>query len=571
MAETVTGCVTMVSQGARSTGVWLLLNRRTRVYLPQSVGLVTVGDCVTVSGWREEDRKSWFVMAQQCEPAPLSVPGDRSGLMKALYGRGGYPEHAHVVLELIGPILRWLLAAGWPSVSKELAKGLIRTVRTIYQDVYVLYRRKGIPYQVAHYFQQLLVQPEGTLGQVQAVAADVLLAAETDGESGLTTALLMARVASALQVEPAALPEAAQVLVSSVGRCDEGVWYSPSLFFHRQRALTYLRGNQLQLESIDDPLIQQVLGHRYSVITGPAGSGKTQQVLRTADWCRTQGLRVAMTALTGQAASLLGPEGQTLHRLLGYGGGGFSVDQVHVDVVFVDEMSMLTWPLLSQLLAVCRDQIVFSGDPRQLPPVGSVSVMGELLDRLPALVLPPFLRDDPPGVVRVQTVQCLSVALVIEGLVRRVKACVARGAEWQVLSPVYDGDLGVTQVNVVLQAQVNQTGAVLMAGFRVGDRVVVTENCNELRPRVYNGMVGVVIGMRAEGLVVRLAAGREVTLPPKVVALAYCLSIHRAQGSRYDYVFVVMPTRNHGGFVQDPRLQEVARSRGREETLLLVC
>jgi hypothetical protein len=64
VAETVMGCVTMVSHGTRSTGVWVLVNRRTRVYLPQAVAVVAVGDCVTVSGWREEDRNSWFLMAQ---------------------------------------------------------------------------------------------------------------------------------------------------------------------------------------------------------------------------------------------------------------------------------------------------------------------------------------------------------------------------------------------------------------------------------------------------------------------------------------------------------------------------
>jgi hypothetical protein len=184
VAETVMGCVTMVSHGSRSTGVWVLVNRRTRVYLPQSVAVVAVGDCVTVSGWREEDRKSWFVMAQQCEPAALKIAGDAGALMKTLYGGGGRPAHAYMVIELIGPILRWLVAAGWASVARAVAKGSLRTVQMIYKDVFVLYRRIGIPYQVAEYLHRLMERPDGTLGQLQAVAAEVVLAAEHNGKLG---------------------------------------------------------------------------------------------------------------------------------------------------------------------------------------------------------------------------------------------------------------------------------------------------------------------------------------------------------------------------------------------------
>jgi hypothetical protein len=125
VAEMVTGCVTMVWHGSRSTGVWALLNRRTRVYLPQSVAVVAVGDCVTVSGWREEDRKSWFVMAQQCEPAALKIAGDVSGLLNALYGGTARPVNAYVVIELIGLILRCALGVTriCADVGKEIGEG----------------------------------------------------------------------------------------------------------------------------------------------------------------------------------------------------------------------------------------------------------------------------------------------------------------------------------------------------------------------------------------------------------------------------------------------------------------
>lgn len=571
MSESITGCVTLSSCNARATGMWIMLNRRRRVFVPSSVGTVAVGDAMTVTGWQEEDHESTFVMAQSVTSSSLSIPGDVEGLSRALYGRQGRPDHGLLVIELLGPVLRWLLAAGWGTLARELATGSLRTVRTIYQDVFVLYRRRGLPYQVTRYLHTVLGRPVEALGHLQAVAADVLLQAEAAGESGLTTEGMLARVAAAVPLPVESLPESRALLVSSVGRCEDGQWFSPTLYFHRQRALTLLRGNQFLLEQPEDPQIRSVLAHRYSIITGPAGSGKTQMVLRVAEWCRARGLRVALTALTGKAASLLGPEGQTVHRLLGYGGGGYSVESVTQDVVFVDEMSMLVWPILSRLLSVCRGQVVFSGDPRQLPPVGSVSVMTELLGCLPALVLPPFLREDGPEHVRVTTVKCGSSGHVQDGLVRRILSCEQEGAEWQVLAPVHDGELGVRRLNQLLQVAVNAQGAPVGAGFRVGDRVIVTQNCYSVVPPVYNGMAGRVEAAAGAGLVLRLESGRVVALDPRIVELAYCLTIYRAQGSRYDYVFVVMPTGIRAGFLQDPRLQEVARTRGREQTYLLVC
>ena len=73
---------------------------------------------------------------------------------------------------------------------------------------------------------------------------------------------------------------------------------------------------------------------------------------------REQGGKVAATAMTGKAATLLGEDATTLHKLLGYGGGGYSVSTVDADLVLVDEAGMLTWHTLYRLLLACRGQVV---------------------------------------------------------------------------------------------------------------------------------------------------------------------------------------------------------------------
>ncbi|MDP1770452.1 MAG: hypothetical protein Q8L74_16835 [Nitrospirota bacterium] len=50
MSDSITGCVTLSSCNARAMGTWVMLNRRRRVFEPSSVGAVSVGDVMTVTG-----------------------------------------------------------------------------------------------------------------------------------------------------------------------------------------------------------------------------------------------------------------------------------------------------------------------------------------------------------------------------------------------------------------------------------------------------------------------------------------------------------------------------------------
>jgi ATP-dependent DNA helicase PIF1 len=131
-------------------------------------------------------------------------------------------------------------------------------------------------------------------------------------------------------------------------------------------------------------------------LTGPGGTGKSYLLKMIYDLIPNKtGKHVAVTAMTGCAALLLGPHARTLHSWTGIGLGKepsrFLAGMVRrskkaiqrwqdTDILVIDEVSMLTPELLEKLNTIAQIlrkngkpmgglQVVFVGDFYQLPPV----------------------------------------------------------------------------------------------------------------------------------------------------------------------------------------------------------
>lgn len=169
-------------------------------------------------------------------------------------------------------------------------------------------------------------------------------------------------------------------------------------------------------------------------LTGPGGTGKSF-LLKTIyeEIPRTTGKYVAVTALTGCAALLLGKHAKTLHSWAGIGLGkdsaGVTVSKIikagkkigrpfmrwrTTDILIIDEVSMMTpemLHLLDEIGRIIRNvdkpmgglQVVFVGDFYQLPPVikeGEVSFVfesplwNEIVER--TVCLTQILRQEDP-------------------------------------------------------------------------------------------------------------------------------------------------------------------------------
>lgn len=128
-------------------------------------------------------------------------------------------------------------------------------------------------------------------------------------------------------------------------------------------------------------------------IMGSAGSGKSFLIQEIAKWAESNNKVIGLTAMTGMASVLI--KGSTVHSYCGIGILDKSIDYYvkklmqpmnpagdrvrATDILVVDEFSMQSKYFFEKLLSILEQvrikikpiQFVFSGDPKQLPPVVS--------------------------------------------------------------------------------------------------------------------------------------------------------------------------------------------------------
>lgn len=136
-------------------------------------------------------------------------------------------------------------------------------------------------------------------------------------------------------------------------------------------------------------------------LTGPGGTGKSHLIGLLAERLPALGKTLAITALTGCAAILLGNGAKTFHSWAGIGLGKDTAEKlsesirkfpplrkrwVSTEVLIIDEISMMTPELLELINDIAKKvrkssrpmgglQIVFVGDFLQLPPVAKGGVV----------------------------------------------------------------------------------------------------------------------------------------------------------------------------------------------------
>lgn len=357
----------------------------------------------------------------------------------------------------------------------------------------------------------------------------------------------------------------------------------------RHRALVARACASLAPEQV--AAVEATLDRRLVVITGGPGTGKTTTLRAVVALGEALGRNVALAAPTGRAARRLaevtGRPAQTLHRLLEYSPSqGFVRKREHpleADLVIVDEVSMLDVPLAYRLTSALRPGtgLVLVGDVDQLPSVGVGTVLRDLIESGTVAVVrltvvfrqaaesaivvnahrvnrgePPLAgqpaheRERPSDfyVVRAEEPERaleLLAQVVCERIPRTFGLDPLRDV--QVLSPMYRGVLGCDSVNARLRALLCPGGADApgLRGLRLGDKVMQVRN--DYETEVFNGDVGRVVAARPDRLTVEID-GRSVDYDASKaedLQLAYCITVHKSQGSEYPAVVVALHGQHH--------------------------
>ncbi len=347
--------------------------------------------------------------------------------------------------------------------------------------------------------------------------------------------------------------------------------------------------------------IETSLKNPVSIISGGPGTGKTTIVnaitklyidiykLSPIDTLNS----IALIAPTGRAAKKLAMStnlpSMTIHRYLKWNKetNDFGVNEYnknHHKLIIVDETSMIDTHLFSSLLKGIDDtaQVILVGDTFQLPSVGAGLILNDLVNSklFPYTSLETIYRQSEnsyiPILAKEIKEQKLSDAYLEKkddynflncssrNLKKMLKEVVERSVEKglkveeiQVLAPMYKGENGIDNLNILLQEIFNPKSedkkevAYFDTIYREKDKVL--QLVNNPDANVYNGDIGyiesikeVILPKKHTEIVIDFDGNKVIYQTSDLASIkhAYAITIHKSQGSEFPIVILPL-TKNY--------------------------
>lgn len=358
--------------------------------------------------------------------------------------------------------------------------------------------------------------------------------------------------------------------------------------------------------------IKASVSEKIQIITGGPGTGKSTITKAIIQITEKLSKKIILAAPTGRAAKRMSEityrHASTIHSLLKFdfksGTFKFNSDNpLDTDLIIVDEASMIDTKLFYHLLKAIPShaRLILIGDINQLPSVGPGNILRDLIEStvIPTQTLTFIFRQGKGSKIAYNAhlineglfpklvsekeddfffIEAKEPEEVLESILNLVSKKIPEKysfdplKEIQVLAPMRKGLIGTEALNAKLQNILNPSQQALISygrRFALGDKVMQLRN--NYQKEVFNGDIGSIssIDQDEQSLEIdfegRICSYRASELDE--ISLAYCVSIHKYQGS--ESPCIVMPIHTHHFKLLCRNLLYTGLTRGKKLVILV--
>ena len=294
--------------------------------------------------------------------------------------------------------------------------------------------------------------------------------------------------------------------------------------------------------------INLILSNKWSILTGPAGTGKTTILQTLVDILNNNGREVLIVSFTGKAVArimeVLGTSTfavvSTIHRFL----AAFNDDTPRYDHVFIDEASMTNLPLFGKL--ICRlikpFNLTLIGDPKQLPPIHWSSPFESLIKSnmithaklekvhrttelegngiyINSMKIRNWNPEEPLNIERRDNFQMVNGT--ISTVKQIVKSLIDSGIPLDSMVVICPVNKYLDELNNIMRSHLPNPESVIDSvsgkNWKIGDRVMLTKNNYDIG--IMNGEEGIVTQISPQNITVKFDkyTGNDSELPHEKV------------------------------------------------------
>lgn len=354
------------------------------------------------------------------------------------------------------------------------------------------------------------------------------------------------------------------------------------------------RDYQIDYDKEQENAIKSALTNNITIITGGPGTGKTtiiNGILRMYKYINklsntVMEKNVCLLAPTGRAAKRMSDAcnfpSSTIHRLLKWNldTKEFGVNEyntVNYDLIIIDEVSMVDTELFASLLKGINLNVhlVLVGDDSQLPSVSPGNILRDLIDSdiFKHVKLNKIYRQSNNSYIPILAKEIKDKKITnkllekhddynflecsskdIHKIIQKViSMSLDKGLDEmnvEILAPMYYGINGIDNLNSILQDLFNPSSPNLNE-VKIGN-VIYRENdkvinlVNNIDNNIFNGDIGYIVNIDSKSNEEFMSIdyyGNIVNLKREdinTIKHAYVMSIHKAQGSEFDNVIMII-------------------------------